>query len=168
MTGNDSAQSPRPVALVALLAEQDGHPLILLGRKLRGFGKGKIVLPGGKVEPGESARAAAVREFFEETGLKVSDAQLQLAAQINFRFSALPAADMDCTAFLAHSASGNPGVSDELEPLWIRLDQLPVEQMWQDSEMWLPQLAAGQRFTATIVLAADNVTVRSIDLVPWT
>ncbi|QDY67907.1 NUDIX domain-containing protein [Glutamicibacter halophytocola] len=167
MSGNSHSSNPRPVALVALLAERDGNAQILLGRKLRGFGQGKIVLPGGKNEPGESSRQAAVREFFEETGLRVSGPDLQLAARIEFRFSSLPAADMDCMTFIARSAEGQAASSDELEPLWFRIDQLPVDQMWQDSKTWLPQLAAGQRFTARIVLASDNISVQTIDFDPW-
>ncbi|RJQ84768.1 NUDIX domain-containing protein [Amycolatopsis panacis] len=34
-------------------------------------GKGKLALPGGHVERGETSRAAAVRELAEETGIRV-------------------------------------------------------------------------------------------------
>lgn len=37
---------------------------------------GTISVPGGMVEPGESARCAAVRETWEETGLRVSAGRL--------------------------------------------------------------------------------------------
>ena len=39
---------------------QDGQ--ILLIHKKRGFGKGKINGPGGKMEPGETPRECAIRE----------------------------------------------------------------------------------------------------------
>ncbi|MET0989706.1 MAG: NUDIX domain-containing protein, partial [Glaciihabitans sp.] len=46
-----------------------GGTEVLLGRKKTGLGTGRLVGPGGKLEPGESARAAAVREVAEEVGL---------------------------------------------------------------------------------------------------
>ena len=42
---------------------------VLLVRRAKALGKGWWSLPGGKVEAGETARQAAVREAFEETGL---------------------------------------------------------------------------------------------------
>ena len=45
------------------------HQRILLGRKKRGFGEGKYNGFGGKIEEGESARDAVVREIREEAGL---------------------------------------------------------------------------------------------------
>ena len=50
-----------------IICEQDRH--VLLVRK-RG---GRWTLPGGKLERGESAADAAVRELLEETGLRVDE-----------------------------------------------------------------------------------------------
>lgn len=43
--------------------------------------KGYYYLPGGHVEPGESAAAAAEREFLEETGERVRASDLMLVAE---------------------------------------------------------------------------------------
>ena len=58
---------------------------VLLGRKKRGFGEGKIVGLGGKVEPGETLAQAAVREVLEESGIVVSEEHLDRLHQIVLR-----------------------------------------------------------------------------------
>jgi 8-oxo-dGTP pyrophosphatase MutT (NUDIX family) len=57
------------VAAVALL--RDGHVLTV-----RKQGTERFMLVGGKLEPGESARDAALRETYEEVGLHLTDATL--------------------------------------------------------------------------------------------
>lgn len=50
----------------------DPQGRLLLIRRAHDPGAGRWSLPGGKVEPGESARAATAREVAEETGLVVA------------------------------------------------------------------------------------------------
>lgn len=153
---------PQAVALLLLTRLGSNGIEVLLGRKLRGFGQGKIVAPGGKIEPLESAQAAARREFLEETGLIVEPEQVHYQAKVCFRFPANPRADMDCAVFASQQAHGKMQRTDELEPLWVLLDALPEEQMWQDSPLWLPRILAGERLCVTVVLNADNETVHQI------
>ena len=59
-----------PIACVgAVVFDRDGR--LLLVRRGREPSKGSWSIPGGKVEPGESDRAAVAREVLEETGLDV-------------------------------------------------------------------------------------------------
>ncbi len=46
---------------------------VLLIRKKRGFGMGKVNGPGGKLDPGESELDCAVRETVEELGVRALD-----------------------------------------------------------------------------------------------
>jgi len=55
--------------IVAAIIEHDD--LILFMRRVKEPFKGTLILPGGKVEGGETADAAVEREIFEETGLRV-------------------------------------------------------------------------------------------------
>lgn len=156
-----------PVAVVLCLPvrEDDGALSVLLGRKKKGFGQGKTVAPGGKIEAGETPAEAAARELAEETSLVADPRDLEDVASIAFRFPARPALDMDCRVFLARSADGVARESDELDPVWCRADSLPTATMWDDSSRWLPALLGGRRLDVTVVLGTDNETVAAYEAV---
>lgn len=59
---------PRAAASVAIFRGQR----VLLAERGGGPRKGYWSLPGGKIEPGETAVNAAIREIREETGLEIS------------------------------------------------------------------------------------------------
>lgn len=161
------ATTPVQVVLCLPIQESPTGEKILLGLKQRGFGAGRIVAPGGKIEAGESPRGAAVRELAEETGLLAEPETLQAAARVYFRFPAQPAADMDCTIFLVPSFSGEPAASEELIPAWHPVGALPAQKMWEDSALWLGRLLAGERFDALVVLGADNESVARFSMIDW-
>lgn len=50
---------------------------LLAGQKLRGFGAGEMVFPGGKPTGHESSSETAIRELHEETGLAINPAELK-------------------------------------------------------------------------------------------
>ena len=61
----------RPAAALLLLYQVDGDwnvPLTLRGASLRHHG-GQVSLPGGRIDPGETAEQTALREAFEEIGV---------------------------------------------------------------------------------------------------
>ena len=62
------------IAAVGAIAVRDGA--LLLIRRGHAPSRGRWSLPGGRVEPGESAREALVREMAEETGLVVEVGEL--------------------------------------------------------------------------------------------
>ncbi|MFF2571081.1 NUDIX domain-containing protein [Streptomyces sp. NPDC058084] len=55
---------------------RDGH-VLLIERRWPPH-QGQLALPGGHVDAGETAKAAAVRELFEETGVSVHEDELAL------------------------------------------------------------------------------------------
>ena len=57
------------VCVAYLLRTVGGRTEVLLGRKKRGLGTGRYVGLGGKLEAGESALDAIVREIAEEAGV---------------------------------------------------------------------------------------------------
>jgi 8-oxo-dGTP pyrophosphatase MutT (NUDIX family) len=63
---------------VTLVADDEHAPCFLLTRRAPRLSShaGQWALPGGRVEPGESAIAGALRELDEEVGLRVTDGQV--------------------------------------------------------------------------------------------
>ena len=55
----------KPEIRATLMFILEGEEILLI-RKLRGIGAGKVNGPGGKIDPGESPLEAAVRETREE------------------------------------------------------------------------------------------------------
>jgi ADP-ribose pyrophosphatase YjhB (NUDIX family) len=68
-----------------------------------------IIMPGGKLEPGESLRDCARRECFEETGIKVCD--------LKFIYAGPDCQGYFVTAFYAWESIGNLRSSDEGEAI---------------------------------------------------
>jgi 8-oxo-dGTP diphosphatase len=149
-----------------LRTADEGRREVLLGRKKTGFGAGKIVGLGGKIEAGESAVAAAARELAEESSLLVSIEDLREAATLTFRFPAAPAWDMRVVVFLADRFTGEARECEEIAPRWYPLDDLPERDMWDDNRYWLPQVLAGQRLRADFVFAPDGQTVAEARVEP--
>jgi len=164
---SEQSTDPKAVVLALVLQEIHGTQQVLLGRKLTGFGAGNVVAPGGKVELEESARQAASRELAEETSLSTPAELLMHRATVRFRFPARPASDMDCEVFTANEFSGTPRPSSELDARWFDVEDLPLDQMWQDADHWLPKIIHGEQFTATVVMAEDNLGVQRVEFNYW-
>ena len=145
--------------LCLLTRTGDGTREVLLGYKKTGLGTGKVVAPGGHVEPGESPAEAAAREVKEETGMRVAARSLTRAAHVTFLFPAHPSWDMEVEIFTTADWAGEPSESDEIRPHWFPVEALPFGHMWQDAPYWLPRVLAGERLTATFSYADDNEAI---------
>lgn len=140
---------------------------ILLGLKKAGLGEGKYGGFGGKIEAGETIALAAVRELQEETGIKVCEKDLQYMGHLTFLFPAKPEWSQVVHAFLATRWDGSPVESTEMIPAWFAIDDIPLEQMWQDVYHWLPRVLAGERVRASFTFKDDNETVDEVKIEPW-
>lgn len=131
---------------------------ILLIRKKRGFGAGKINGPGGKVDPGETPLASALRETFEELCIRPLDAELR--GELHFQFR--DGYSLHCAVFLARDFTGEARETDEAVPLWMPLDAIPYDEMWADDRYWLPLLIRGERFAGYFEFDGEELLQRKI------
>ena len=139
----------------------EGRQEVLLGRKLRGLGQGNIVGLGGKIEAGETARSAAIRESLEEAGVVLTAEHVLQRAFITFRFPTKPDWDQEATVFVTESWDGEPISTAEIIPRWYRRDAIPFDQMWQDARHWLPRVLDGEDLRAHFTFRDDLRTLDS-------
>jgi 8-oxo-dGTP diphosphatase len=131
---------------------------VLLIRKKRGLGAGKINAPGGKLEPGETALESAIREAQEEIG--VTPSALEERGELHFQFT--DGYSLHCTVFIARAFSGEPIETAEATPMWFDVDAVPYDQMWEDDQHWLPQVLAGQRFIAWFDFDGEKMLTKEV------
>jgi 8-oxo-dGTP diphosphatase len=157
---------PYRVCVTYLLRERAGATEVLLGRKKTGLGVGYHVGLGGKLEPGETAVDAAVREIAEEAGVTVDVADLDHRGELLYLFPHREAWSQRSTVFVTRRWQGEPAESDELVPAWHDVAALPLGDMWDDARRWLPGVLAGGHVGHEFTFAADLATVASDR--PWT
>jgi mutator protein MutT len=135
---------------------------LLLAMKKRGFGAGRWNGPGGKIEPGETIAAAAIRETWEEVGVVAH--VVEPVAVLRFYFPDMPPAEgwnQQVHVFLVRDWSATPAESEEMRPQWFALTDLPLAAMWPDDPLWLPQVLAGRR------LEGDFLYDRTMQIVAY-
>jgi 8-oxo-dGTP diphosphatase len=156
----DEIDWPRwqPVDRATLVFVVEGDRVLLI-RKLRGLGAGKVNAPGGRIEPDESPIECAAREVEEE--LATTPAGLAQAGVLRFQF--LDGYSIHVTVFRADRVDREPAPTEEALPLWTRVDAIPYEEMWEDDRIWLPQLLAGEPFSGRFLFDGDRLLDGSMD-----
>ncbi len=134
-------------------------PVVLLGLKKRGFGQGKYVGFGGKIEAGETVEEATVRELEEETSLRAAVEDLEPAGRLTFLFPARPEWDHLVHVYQVRRWQSEPQETAEMRPQWFAIDVIPYSQMWDDAAHWLPRVLAGEVVYAVFWYGEDNATV---------
>jgi 8-oxo-dGTP diphosphatase len=156
MTTDWSTWQPQERANLCFITR--GNEVLLIHKK-RGLGAGKINGPGGRLEPGETALDAAVREVQEELGVTPHDPQLR--GELHFQFA--DGYSLHCAVFLSDGCTGEPVETDEAVPLWVRRDAVPFDKMWADDRHWLPGLLEGGSFRGFFEFVGDCMVAHQLE-----
>jgi 8-oxo-dGTP diphosphatase len=148
------AQDPATLVFVVRQGE------MLLIRKKRGLGAGKINGPGGRIEPGESPLECAVREVQEEVGVTPLD--LRKCGENRFQF--VDGYSIHAHVFSTHRYDGTPVETAEATPIWTPVEAIPYEQMWEDDRLWIPLLLRGAPFCGRFIFDGDVMLDHAIDI----
>ena len=148
----------RPEIRATLMFILEGEDILLI-RKLRGIGAGKVNGPGGKIDPGESPLEAAVRETREE--LHVTPVEPRKMGELCFAMSDIP--DIFVHVFLARGCEGEPRETEEAIPLWTHRNRIPYELMWEDDQYWLPRMLEGEKFRGRFCFEGERIRWMEID-----
>jgi 8-oxo-dGTP diphosphatase len=126
---------------------------LLLIRKRRGLGKGKINAPGGRLDEGESPVDGAIREVQEEVCVTPIDPDHR--GQLYFQF--VDGYSIHVWVFLATDHSGQACTTDEAIPLWTAVDEIPYDEMWADDRIWVPLMLERRTFSGKFIFDGDEM-----------
>jgi 8-oxo-dGTP diphosphatase len=112
---------PAAIPVVCAVIEREGRVLVAQ-RPAHKHLPLKWEFPGGKVEPGETAEAAIIREIREELGCDL------LIARALPRFTHAYAVVIEMIPFVCHLAPGScePRALEHVALQWIRPEELPA------------------------------------------
>ena len=154
----------KKIETTLLLIIKDGK--IMLAKKKRGFGEGKYNGVGGKIESGETTYAAAIRECQEEIGVT----PLNIIKYGEIEFIETYKGERQNLVFhlyLTDSYEGELKDSDEMEPHWFNLSEVPYDEMFPDDTYWLPYILDGKKIKAFFEFDDNwNLLSKNIEEVP--
>jgi ADP-ribose pyrophosphatase len=119
--------TPIPAA-VAVILDAQGRVLII--RRAHEPGFGKLGLPGGVIEPGETGEMAAARETREETGIDLPASAFSYLCTLNNRYLfqgfVWPTLDLFYIARVHDFCSIKADPAEVMETLLCPLDEVPL------------------------------------------
>jgi 8-oxo-dGTP diphosphatase len=151
-----SSWQPRERATLCFVRDDDR---VLMIRKKRGLGAGKINGVGGRLEQGELPLAGILREAQEELGITLVDPVQR--GELHFQF--LDGYSLFCTVFVASRFDGMPIETEEAAPLWFDVRCLPFHEMWEDDQLWLGRALDGRSFRGFFDFDGEKMLSQRVD-----
>ena len=152
---------PREEAVICYIVDELNRKVLLMHKKT-GLGEGKVNAPGGRIEPGETALEAAVRECQEE--VHMTPMNLEMRMELHFQFK--DGYSLRGEAFFSTLWEGDPVETREADPFWCPLEEIPFEKMWEDDIHWLPRALKGEVMRGFYIFDGDVMLSQKIESLP--
>jgi 8-oxo-dGTP diphosphatase len=115
----------------ALLIGADGRTLLVRKRGTQAF-----MQPGGKIDAGESAAEALVRELYEELGLVIAQEHAQFLGEFSAVAANEPGFEVNCQLYQLHVEQEVVPAAEIEEIIWVdasSIDHLHLAPLTRDS-----------------------------------
>lgn len=123
---------------------EDEYLMLYRNKKENDLNEGKWIGIGGKLELGETIDECAMREIFEETGIRIKEEQLENIGVVHFRSDKWDDEEMYLYTVKLYS---KPELSDCDEGTlhWIHADKLLALPTWEGDRVFLEAMFAGKK-----------------------
>ena len=115
---------------------------ICLAMKKRGLGVDKWNGAGGKPKEGESFEDCAIRETKEEIGVDIKD--FYQVSEMYFKTNNSTEWNEHVKAYFCEKWIGEVAESEEMNPKWFKVSDIPYSNMWPEAVTWLPKALEGK------------------------
>ena len=151
------------LATLCYVRRDDQTLMIHRVKKANDMHEGKWNGLGGKLDPGESPEECAVREIFEEAGLRVRNPQLK-----GFLTFPLFAKDEDWYVFVyvVKDFEGELIESPEGDLRWVDDAELTSLNLWEGDPIFLPWLDRSGFFSAKFVYREGRLVSHEVVFYP--
>jgi len=131
----------------------NGKKLAMIKRVAGLFGEDKRSGLGDKIEAGESKEQMRIREASEESGLHVSRIEYHGSLEFLFKntYKSIFVHVFSTTSFEGQLTESPKGILR-----WIDFDEIPYDEIWDDSRYWLPLLIEGKTSTENFTSIKSN------------
>ena len=120
---------------------------------------------GGKLEGSETVEEAMVRETEEE--ISVIPTKYDKVADVEFlEFYKDNKENIRIHIYVATDWTGEPKESEEMNPKWFNIEDIPYDNMFEDDKYWLPLVLDGKKVKAFFEFDEDwnlkNYTIEEV------
>ncbi len=141
-------------AVVCFIQKDDKVLLGVRKTSSSNLGINRVAGLGGKLEAGETKEQALVRELQEEVGVTLTE--FKERGQVTFLYPHSPAWNQDVTVYVGTKWEGELTETEETCPSWFNKSELPMDRMFTENRLWVPQVLEGQHVNAVFLFDESN------------